>query len=815
MTASILQYHDPLSLVDGTIEYQGAVITAQREMSSAYRRHQRCAHDLNSLLRDLLFDWYSPLRMFRQHLLISRLIDEASPAWSVEMKRVFSNNKGEILRSFRNLVEIGVPPKKLPADDDERRLFSGLYSEFAEAAESGVRVLFDELQKWRDPASFRQALLEAGLTEKELNAVYFQGFYYIRPMQSRFIDAVLALETKVCFLNAFDPSDPIKYRIWDENPRYANGKMTVFSADDSKAPGAVPRKPQILKFEDLFSMVCYLRRSVKKERFYAPMSDDVREILETFFQKDNEKESLLSYPVGRYLLALYEMWDGKAGALSLDAENVRECLSTGWAGESYSENMSVLSTFNKVRHYFSDCRTIREWEARLERLEEVFSKVLPLFDRRTPENSTLLSPFASIGAFNASPADVKLLLKILKQMMKDAQYLFGSGAGEIDVAQHFKNVLKMLKKKSEKNLIHEEEKQILEKLSKRLNWNSADIQSCPAAHLADAMTFFLGGRRDDPAEGGHDEQIGGVRGISDIESAHLLCTGVPVHLCFCDAGEMPGKARSCSWPLSAAYLSTLTLKPKAAERLKDYLFFMESTALSNRYLFALAAKLPELTVSWVGRAAEKEKKPSIYVKLLSQDSLKFQTINGLLLSSSKGNPEASAAQPAPEWGGVLSRAFQGESSQPAEYGCCAQFCPRGFWRLLYDYILSDGPCFSEEFHLKHLMPLLICLLSDALSITIEKAAQEVFSLYPSFTPSERQELMDWAKRERKKVRLPDNAENDDLGTLRRLYVKFLDQTNYMLENPGYKPSEMNCMYFPHGSYCFARHNSGKMNEHGR
>ena len=350
MTAVILQYQDPMQLVDGTVHYNGPVVTAQTLMALAYRKQRIVAYDMKFLLDTLFSDWYSSIRVLQQHLLLSELLKNAKRAFDENTIVAFTNNKIELLRSFRDLIEIAGPLVKLPENNDEERLFARLFRDFCVAPQSGVQTVNDVWQGWCNKEAFRHRLLQIlELQPGTFQNIYFQGFYYIRPIQSRLIEAIESLGIKVYFLNAFDSSYPLEYEVWSKNPRFATS-IKAFSIGNGKNKKLCV--PEFLKFEDVFSMVTYLRKQDSKTHLYAPMTRDVREIIENFFPGSDEKDSLLAYPAGRYLFNLYCMWERKTNSLQLNADNVNACLATGWAGQRFNQNTDILNTFRKVRHYF-------------------------------------------------------------------------------------------------------------------------------------------------------------------------------------------------------------------------------------------------------------------------------------------------------------------------------------------------------------------------------------------------------------------------------------------------------------------------------
>ncbi|WP_278978861.1 hypothetical protein, partial [Sutterella wadsworthensis] len=240
--AVVLQYRRPESLTDGSIHYGGLIVPAQRLMASVYARSGRGrACDINTILEVMLPHWYASYTLLQQHLLLSELLEsrtlrckaDISTPITEETLTAFRRNRGEIVQSVRTLVEIGIDSDILPTDTAEKALFRALYSDFLHDTRSGVPHLQAALDEWEDPELFMARLAtvtpyarRGGVAERDSNricdrpvptplgrpaAFYFQGFVYVRPMQSRFMEAAERTDVPVYHLRAFDERAPEAY----------------------------------------------------------------------------------------------------------------------------------------------------------------------------------------------------------------------------------------------------------------------------------------------------------------------------------------------------------------------------------------------------------------------------------------------------------------------------------------------------------------------------------------------------------------------------------------------------------------------------
>ncbi len=875
LNASVLQYQ----AVDSLTTYlpnDAFVITAQREMAKKLRtvntgRRVR-AHDLNTILKETLTDWYSEHREFLQYIAVTEWIDKEMVTTNNALLSSFKHNAKELLSSVRTLIEIGVKTQELPKTTEEERCFAQLYKAFCANEKCGLKTLFEELKSWNDLEKFQSVILaryafmhaSLPLRKEHLHTIYFQGFYYFHPLQSRFIEKARRLGIRVVYLVPFESDCPKEYEIWTKNPRYIG--LPVAQMPDQKTLIPSSATCRVIRYADVFSMASGLRKfkeDYEKEypatkdgldgyqpidhRLCAPMTMEVREILNTFFAEDITRSSLLAVPPGRYLWGLYRMWDKQTRQVNLEAETVRECLATGWAGKNSSQ---ALAYFNQVEHYFHDCKTTAQWKARIDLLLLAHKHVLPLFKTdvaKTNDNERweriISSPFATIGAFRLPKAHLRVLCDSLKQIIDDATLLFKDMGDEVDLNHHFARLRQVLKEKHKQGEVLEEERQILDIFQKRLSFGANDIGQCSSGLLQDAMGFFLGGKKKD--ENLTQEIIspfGDVRDVGDIEASLLAPMDKTLHWCYCNASFMPGKQLSLSWPLNDLYMASIDVKGETCARLEDRLYSLKHPWLMYRYLFHIAKRHPDLILSYVQNLNDKELLPSIFVTLcLDEQKRAFERQYGTdkpfesplqfedgFFSHLKKNPPWAPQKPTMQKAltATVEQYFVKTKTWPLDVRLAIMDCPRKSWRVFYDYVIGEGPVFSSDFHLKHLFPKLTSMLKHQLKLnSFNEVHDELMMLYPAFNRSERFELLDWSpffpvgKSQGAHGEPEQHKDKYDSGcTDYRVYLKYLNKKRVdgmmkrywgdIESKHGTTNNLRPCTLCPHRSYCFAFNSNG-------
>lgn len=822
----VLQYRSPKTLVDGTVHYGGLIVPAQQMMASAFAEYiggRVCA--MNPLLESLLPNWYATVTRLEQHLLVSESLDHLSTAhYPAQTLEAFRKNRVDLVRSLRLLAEIGVDPKDLPEDGDEEKLFGRLYKRFVTDPRSGVSQLFRDLELWEAPELFGELLAKCEPREGRgplgrIPAVYFQGFIYARPMQVRLMKAAERLNVPVYYLKAFDPEVPEAYEIWSKNPLFANLRSARRIGDSGREENRSHPLRTTLRFTDPFSLAQYLNES-EGLRLIAPMSDTVRDLLETFVEPEHDKEKLLAYPIGRYLMSLYGMWNERKNALDIQPEELKKCLATGWTEAAGRTNGTALLTYEKIAEYFADCRTVEDWRRRSALLGETTAFFTRIFrpareDGRDEKDGRwrrlAANPFSTFGAFSVTPEELEHLSESIDCLVNDVETLFGGADSQIDLKRHFKKLRKMLAERAARVCVAHEEERIVEVLLDRLEMPPVNVSECAPSHLAEAMTFFLGGKGEfDDLE--KEAPVGRVYALADAEGAVLLWKNRPAMLCCADATSLPGRAQRYSWPLSGAYLRNLALRGEVALRRAAQIHYVENTALSSRYLFHVLQNHSELTLSWVAAFANKILPPSTY--LLQFGNMENVREISRLLHEDASDADDVSTYPVPTPASKISEAINkrlpAADEAPLEVRAARMACPCGPTQLWYDYFLSERPAFREKFQLDFLIPQFLASLayvngqSDVASV-----AGEFWLVYPSISEVERDNFLNIAKKKLKK--LHENAEQwdrSDYGAPTfRLVLRYpyadsaVDLLKLLKSGSDEKDRPNLCRYCPHAACC--------------
>ena len=818
----VIEYKNPASLFDGTISYYGPVITAMEQTTDAYRKVGIYARSMKRTIKGLLPNWQDEKKELGRALLIRHYLANVQETKENQAAlRAMRERVPDLLHAIRMLTEIGVRPEQVPQTPQEVEILANLYKKMIQDSQSGIQQFLRQTDAWvKDSDTFRKALQQA--FGRIPQAVYFQGFYYITALQQRIIDAFCGLNIPVYFLNHIDRKRPRDFEIWRHNPFFDESLEYRGLPDEQEIEAPDVSRIRLRKYHDVFAMVRdfeKIKHEKTKTAFYAPMSTDIKELLETFFpdEADMDKKHILAYPVGRYLFTLYDMWDDDAGTIIFSDDKVRSALATGWAGKTVTAGKRLLMTYDRVQDYFRGCQTIKEWEDRACKLRKTTEAVLPIF--KVPEGKAeterwrriMNCPLEEIGAFSCSQNDLKTLLDALHQLGEDCHILFDN-RHEVNLQRHFQRLSKMLRERASRSRLGKEEDAILHKVLHRLSWREEDIPSCPPGHLAQAMAFFLGGRKDEESEGAFDadQHAGIVRGISDIETAKILHPDERILLCCCDAQNMPGKEKQYPFPLTDAVFQEMHLQGKYALRMHGEENCRRRTRLANRYLFHIAQQIPGIEISWIEeQESGKPVNPSVYIQELAlRHNISIEPVEGMLIEKAGETRlhQKTVIQPLHIPDGV-----------PKEVPLDQMACRCGDWRLLYDYVLRERPVFQSDFHLHHFLTALTAVTASVMHISIEEAGKQIFALYPSLLPSEKSEILFFAQARENQIDAGNLTRRDNYEgkayTQLRFYLQYLSQKNTekLVKNQVEQSDEKEiipCMWCPATAYCYVRRRQG-------
>lgn len=199
-----------------------------------------------------------------------------------------------------------------------------------------------------------------------------------------------------------------------------------------------------------------------RTQYYAVKNSDINEILKTYYPEQFGEKHFLAYPIGQFILGIYNMWDIEREKIIVNEESIKECLSVElWNNNTSS---SIIETYDKVKIYFKDKQSIDEIIVRLDMLKNNLSKVT---------SNEEYNNLKRLSFYTVDIDDIELLNDILKSIEEIGNAIFKDTKvkrDKISYSNHYKELLSIISTKvNSSRLINEKEKAFVKELQKKLN----------------------------------------------------------------------------------------------------------------------------------------------------------------------------------------------------------------------------------------------------------------------------------------------------------------------------------------------------------
>ncbi|WP_302589365.1 hypothetical protein [uncultured Dialister sp.] len=598
----------------------------------------------NSLLSPLLGKWMDSSFYFQQLIQVYQSIRSFSKDSSPEARKALYDHANDLLCVCRDFIEIGVLPEHLPQSNEEFQsneeleLFKKIYVNFREHYNLFPN-LDSMLRYWeKHPERFKEKLLEVHPGFFEAKSVYFQGFYYIKPIQDRIIQLFQYAGMQVCFFvhePETEASSQYYYdKIWKENSfyqYYALCDQLGYSdpLGDKIFPGNFKLQLKEKQFTDIFSFVDYINSQKQKTAVFCPVCKKTETMVDTFFNGKPLKKKLLSYPLGQYIYTLYHI--GRNNDDYIELSDMRECIASGWGDEW---NPRCLDAFDHLQYFFKDCRTLNEWANRVKELS-----------CRTDDLWPYSEDYVQYVYFRSHPKEAMELFLCIASILLDFKNLFEAK----DLSTSLEELKTIIENRIEKKKPKGLDASIAKELLNRIKQVPTDLKTNDHLAINKAVAFILGGdsREYDDPDGNYIHEAESANPnvsfytVPEVEIAQLLDKGTKCIMAFCDSDHMPGSGTSYPWPINhdvIDHIVRLAKNEMVCRLAEDYMYYKECTVSANRYNFFLAyqASLREesMEFTWIESDGAKELAPSPYLQL-AEEGKKMQ-------SPKEGVPDANS-----------------------------------------------------------------------------------------------------------------------------------------------------------------------------
>lgn len=243
-----------------------------------------------------------------------------------------------------------------------------------------------------------------------------------------------------------------------------------------------------------------------KVQYYAVNNTGTNEILRNYFPEQFEVKPFLSYPIGQFILGLYNMWDFDEDKLMLDENALKNCAVSGLCWNWLDK--SIIDIMDKIWLYIKDVKSIQDVYSRLEVLKNNLSFI---------ERNTILRDLNSISYFTLKQDEIDALCEYVKYIETLAQRIFLFKKDQVNYREHFRELMDVISSPvNGAENISMVEKQLVAEVFEALENESNTKIIGDFKDVQEALKFFLKQREID------DSSNWIVRNFEQIDGAVLL-----------------------------------------------------------------------------------------------------------------------------------------------------------------------------------------------------------------------------------------------------------------------------------------------------
>lgn len=717
----------------------------------------------------VLGNWMASSVKFEQYMYLSELVRKGSADNPDDppVKQALRRNKADALLTIRMLAELGVKPadlresaqtryeyelsqvwEQLEHKDKKTKFFRKLDTlHFALKRPYAFRTMVNERlrEKYRRDT---ESELKMQVRSESLHinqTIVLHGFYFLTPIQQLIFQALKQAKTEIVFLQFYNPKymhtfSFLKDVLGQENgwvpaddwhismfkDKQSDGTADYFgSFFEVHVPAVKPNSIRISQtgYSHFYNwMQDFKKDTVEKEsdekklpvNHLTVAGENILQRLQEFFPEEHlSKRSLLSYPIGQYMMHLHKIWNQEIKQQQVDIITLQECFLSPWlyvedavTGErKYASE--YLHDLHMLEDFFPRNMTMQEWIANLKELIENLREG-PFLVREFDISSNhvrfideIKNPIKKIGPYSVVSANLEDIKKILELMNKHVEQLFRIDNEHFTLPEYFSLLQEIMNGSLNMKDLQEHEESLIKKLAEvfQYNQNRTDERPYHIEDIAEAVHVLLAGSLDKPEDEERRRKSKLIRLRSFTEIDGVIFEDKNIHVSGLDEFSFPNQSSTLPWPLTIRTAEKLCLK---TPHIKAMLLRENHKEVIPRFLFFLLLSGKQyIMLSWFKEWGGKlGLKPSIYLKLIE---------NVCTLGKGYANqiylPEESSELVKND-----AVAYERELSHYSDYALSElNLCQR---RFFYSYVVRPYSVYQSDFHFGFLYSNLYKLVSQ-------------------------------------------------------------------------------------------------------
>ncbi len=222
-------------------------------------------------------------------------------------------------------------------------------------------------------------------------------------------------------------------------------------------------------------------------QYYAPDNEIINGLLKSYFPEQFGDKPFLSYPIGQFILNLYNMWDEDNQKIEIDDNSLKECI---YYFSRIDNGLNPLLTYEKVELYLQNIRGKDDYIKKINKLIKINQEL----KEKNDDNLNIFS------FYNLYPIELEHLQEIIKTIFQVMEILFNvDNNGLVNFKEHYQALTSIIKSEGIRRYLNKAEEEIAENILKRLdNSNELDYKGY-ISDLKESLHFYLSNKRkEDP-----------------------------------------------------------------------------------------------------------------------------------------------------------------------------------------------------------------------------------------------------------------------------------------------------------------------------
>lgn len=644
------------------------------------RKDYNYIYTIDSLIKEVYEAWIdNPHNSIKQFVSCSKEIDKIK---DLNLRKSFKFNKRSVFDALRMLIELEIKPDEIPDGRDMAlNQFKIIYSNLIEGEEAWkaledievderlIKFSLDRLMKkeiddmpkggkfdnWKAELETIRDLVSKNYQKVE--KIIIHGVHKFTPMIIRLINDLKNEGIEIVFVINYIPEFEKVYETWrevykwtgldfhvgeGEVYRWGNLGESIALLLEGKISEFKKHEVEFIKFDNLSSFCDYVsdvymevsdlesktkrtRIAKMRQQFYATNMEEINNLLKQYHPEQFGNKHFLAYPIGQFILSIYNMWDQEKQSLKIESGLLKECLSVGFFQQEGKPN--PIEIYNKLEAYYENLKIEDNYLVTelLDRLKILKNVILKMEVKEKEEGKeSLLRRFSM---YQLKVEDIEYFIDVINSLIKVGEKLFANGEKNINFIKHYSNLLEIL---TEEDLgiadLSFEEKKMLDEIKLRIQEiKDVDIEGS-IDDLKESLHFYL--NRVDYQEDQDNQASWIVRNFEQLDGGVLLKdatkTNRTYHLAMVGDLNMNFKVKELfPWPLSEEFfLSTKLNNPNYLATLVSYREYKNFLRYSLFYAIYFLDR--EIKISYIENHHDEKNHPYYILKLLGLEAVPYR-----------------------------------------------------------------------------------------------------------------------------------------------------------------------------------------------